>query len=68
MRSVLHRLPAIGLAARNRRLSVARILSMWLMRHRSRQGLARLEPYLLRDIGVTPEEAHRELTKPFWRK
>lgn len=41
---------------------------MWLMRHRSRQGLAQLEPYLLRDIGVTPEEAHRELTKPFWRK
>ena len=37
-------------------------------RHRQRRALARLDGRLLRDIGVTPEQAAGESTKPFWRR
>lgn len=33
-----------------------------------RARLATLEPRLLRDIGVTPDEARREVSKPCWRR
>lgn len=36
-------------------------------RSRQRRALARLDARLLRDIGVSPEQARRETTKPFWR-
>jgi uncharacterized protein YjiS (DUF1127 family) len=36
-------------------------------RARQRRALARLEPDLLRDIGITPEQARREAAKPSWR-
>ncbi|MEM1362635.1 MAG: DUF1127 domain-containing protein [Pseudomonadota bacterium] len=45
----------------------AALFGLWHARFRQRQTLARLEPYLLRDIGVTPQEAKREASKPFWR-
>jgi len=37
-------------------------------RHRSRNELTRLNPALLKDIGVTYAEAEDEANKPFWRK
>ncbi|MBV9153950.1 MAG: DUF1127 domain-containing protein [Alphaproteobacteria bacterium] len=40
----------------------------WRRRARSRQELAQLDERMLRDIGVTPGEAWREINKPFWRK
>ncbi|MEM7671266.1 MAG: DUF1127 domain-containing protein [Pseudomonadota bacterium] len=42
------------------------ICGLWRHRIRSRHDLARLEPHQLRDIGVTPGDARREASKPFW--
>ena len=38
-----------------------------LERHRQRKALLGLDGRLLRDIGVTREQAVREAKKPFWR-
>lgn len=42
----------------------------WIERSRQRRQLGELvdlNDYLLRDIGVSLEEARREATKPFWQ-
>ena len=43
----------------------------WFARSRQRRALReiaeRSDPHLLKDIGVTQEEAFREADKPFWR-
>jgi uncharacterized protein YjiS (DUF1127 family) len=31
-----------------------------------RRRLAELDAHILKDIGLTPEEAHREASRPFW--
>jgi uncharacterized protein YjiS (DUF1127 family) len=36
-------------------------------RNRQRRALAELDDRLLRDIGLTPEEALRECANPFWK-
>ena len=41
-------------------------LSLWLARARERDDLSRLEPHMLRDIGVTEEQAGKEWKKAFW--
>jgi uncharacterized protein YjiS (DUF1127 family) len=41
---------------------------LWLARIRQRQALARLDDRLLRDIGVTRDQAKAESRKPFWRR
>jgi len=43
------------------------LIQEWRRRHRSRLDLARLDARMLRDIGITPVEAWREINKPFWR-
>ena len=49
------------------RLTIAR----WLARSRQRRALREIAErndfYLLKDIGVSREEALREANKPFWR-
>jgi len=42
-------------------------LQQWARRRRGRAELARLDDRMLRDIGVTPGDAWREINKPFWR-
>jgi len=37
-------------------------------RIRQRRALARLDTRLLRDIGISAEQARREAAKPFWRR
>src|SRR5829696_4728098 len=47
-----------------------RTLGFWIDRSRQRKQLgelAELNDYLLKDIGVSREEAMREAEKPFWR-
>jgi uncharacterized protein YjiS (DUF1127 family) len=39
----------------------------WAIRTRQRRALGALDRHLLRDIGLTPEEAMREAGKAFWR-
>jgi uncharacterized protein YjiS (DUF1127 family) len=36
-------------------------------RRRGRQILARLDSHILRDIGLTQDEARAEAVKPFWQ-
>jgi len=43
-------------------------LAAWAQRHRQRRALARLDPDLLRDVGLTRTDALRESGKPFWRR
>ncbi|MBR0649305.1 DUF1127 domain-containing protein [Roseomonas terrae] len=43
------------------------LLARALERRAQRAALAALEPRLLRDIGVTPDDAAQEAGKPFWR-
>jgi uncharacterized protein YjiS (DUF1127 family) len=38
-----------------------------LTRRRDRNILAQLDSHLLRDIGLSPDEAKTECAKPFWR-
>jgi uncharacterized protein YjiS (DUF1127 family) len=47
------------------RLSLA--LADAAARRRDRKALARLDPHLLRDIGLSPDEARAESAKPFWQ-
>jgi uncharacterized protein YjiS (DUF1127 family) len=47
--------------------SVAVLVAEFRRRLRSRARLARLDDYMLRDIGITRAEAGREANKPFWR-
>jgi uncharacterized protein YjiS (DUF1127 family) len=39
---------------------------VWSERRRQRRALAELDDRLLRDIGVTFEQARREAAKPLW--
>jgi uncharacterized protein YjiS (DUF1127 family) len=46
------------------------ILRFWIDRSRQRRRLgelAEVDNYLLKDIGVSQDEALREAAKPFWR-
>lgn len=40
---------------------------IWSERQRGRRDLHGLDERLLRDIGLTPGEARREATMPFWK-
>jgi uncharacterized protein YjiS (DUF1127 family) len=39
----------------------------WHDRALQRRRLADLEPWLLRDLGLTPADVRRESAKPFWQ-
>jgi uncharacterized protein YjiS (DUF1127 family) len=47
--------------------AVAR-LQLWRDRAYSRRELAAFDRRMLRDIGVSPYDAGREISKPFWRE
>jgi uncharacterized protein YjiS (DUF1127 family) len=53
------------------RISPVRRLAVFLVeaaaRRRDRRALAELDPHLLRDIGLTADEAKSEAGKPFWQ-
>ncbi len=44
---------------------VANFVNLLALRQ-TRQRLAQLEPHLLRDIGLTVDQAHREAARPVW--
>lgn len=48
-------------------LQLAVVFVRWSERHRSRAALHELDDHLLRDIGLTRREAHKEAGKPFWQ-
>lgn len=43
------------------------LLQRWVRNSTGRKELARLDARMLRDIGLEPFEAQREISKPFWR-
>ncbi|PPB81639.1 uncharacterized protein YjiS (DUF1127 family) [Albidovulum inexpectatum] len=47
--------------------SIARTLSHWAARRRTRLALADLDETLLRDIGIDPLTRDREIRRPFWQ-
>lgn len=58
--------PGADALVRARQTVVARVFQA-IGRQRTRNRLALLDDHLLRDIGLNPEEAAAETTKPFWR-
>ena len=44
------------------------VMAEWRRRSRSRQTLAGLSAYELRDIGLTIHDQDRECAKPFWQE
>jgi uncharacterized protein YjiS (DUF1127 family) len=47
--------------------AAARAAWSWMERSRQRRALAQLDDRLLRDIGLTRDEAQRESSSPFWK-
>ena len=47
--------------------TLAGIFRLFTRRRRDRLNLSRLEPHLLRDIGLDADRASQECAKPFWR-
>lgn len=47
--------------------SLRATLKRWQLNTRTRRQLARLDPHLLADAGISPGERLAELDKPFWR-
>lgn len=53
--------------ARFRIRRILELLEQWHERARQRRELQELPDYLLRDMGISPEDRYREIRKPFWR-
>ncbi|MQY41359.1 DUF1127 domain-containing protein [Epibacterium sp. SM1969] len=47
-------------------LAVAVLMTKWSQRRRTRQHLAELDDHMLKDIGISRDDARRESTLPFW--
>ena len=58
-------LSTMGFGGSNRTLFG--LVGTWLERRRQRRALAWLDERLLKDIGISREEAAQEIEKPFWR-
>jgi uncharacterized protein YjiS (DUF1127 family) len=47
--------------------SAVRLVWFWMERSRQRRALAELDDRLLRDVGLTRDDARRECANPFWK-
>lgn len=65
MERTLAQLPAHALPSPGRTFWMA--LRQWHQNARTRRQLAELTSLQLADIGVSPSERVREISKPFWR-
>ncbi len=66
MDATLRAAHTLGAFARFAPLTLVARLRAWMRLHAERRALARLDPRLLDDIGVTPMEAGSEAMRPFW--
>lgn len=48
-------------------VAMAQVVVNWEIRRQTRRNLAKLDPHLLRDIGLQPHAVQAECEKPFWR-
>ncbi len=46
--------------------SWTKVIGTWFARYRQRHDLAELDDRMLKDIGVTRDQASHEIDKPFW--
>ncbi len=56
-------LPLLALVA----VRIAVCLTTWATRRRTRRALAQLEPWQLKDVGLTSEKAATEASRLFWQ-
>lgn len=56
-------LPPVSLALFN----LARLFLVWEERRVTRRALSRLDPHMIRDVGLAPEAVTNETAKPFWQ-
>lgn len=56
-------LPAVAHLA----VRFAVVVTQWDTRWRTRRALKQLDAHLLKDIGLTPEQAATEAAQPFWK-
>ena len=56
-------LPLLALVA----VKIAVCLTTWATRRRTRRALAQLEPWQLKDVGLTAEQAKTEASRLFWQ-
>jgi uncharacterized protein YjiS (DUF1127 family) len=47
--------------------TIVRAVADWADRRKTRGALQKLDTHMLHDIGLLPEEARMECTKPFWK-
>jgi len=47
--------------------SLGQTVHTWRIRARTRRALGQLSPRLLQDVGISPGDARREASRPFWR-
>jgi uncharacterized protein YjiS (DUF1127 family) len=59
--------PSLASSRRDRFALWLAALARFYDRYRQRQELAELSDHLLKDIGVSRDEALREAGEPFWR-
>ena len=48
-------------------VAFAVLVTKWATRRRTRLALAQLEPWQLRDVGLTPGQASTEASRVFWQ-
>lgn len=46
---------------------IAALIATWQSRAKQRRELQEMEPWVLRDLGLSKAEAASEAAKPFWR-
>lgn len=64
--AAMFRTLATSTARTARRLPLLHRLAQVQALLRQRRSLAHLDDHLLRDIGLTPEQARHEATRPLW--
>lgn len=64
---LVHRVPSPTDVLRNGLRNIWRTLLCWQRRHDERLRLAAIDDRLLRDVGISREQAEAEAQKPFWR-
>ena len=47
--------------------SIVTLFQVYMERHQQRKHLARLDPRLLKDVGLTREQVAEEVGRPFWK-
>lgn len=48
-------------------VSAGHLVMQWSLRRRERRALTRLDPHMLRDIGLDAQAVAEECAKPIWR-